>query len=385
MPVIAETAYPRLPAEPEPAELEAFTPEPAEIAFARQKTRQPGPRLALLVLLKTFQRLGRVVRFADVPTGIIDHIAAAAGLASNTGELVGYGDTTYRVRLAALVRGYVGVTGYNREARGIEAARTRDDLADIVNAGLEELLRQRREVPAFGALLKLARAARALVNHSYHRRIAAVLPPDARERLAALLVVPEGANRSGWDQVKADPPRPSPQRMREHLAHLAWLRGQAAVDDVFSGVPDRKLRHFAAEARSLGAADLGRVVESKRFALIATLLRGQVAQTLDDAAEMFVRLMTRMHNRAREALDKHRARHAAETDALIGLLRETVLACQDQEAGPNGRLSKVESLLLPGAEAILAKGEAHAAFAGSNDLPLLARFYGGQRAAFLRF
>src|SRR5215210_4653959 len=377
MPVIAETAYPRLPAEPEPAELEAFTPEPAEIAFARQKTRQPGPRLALLVLLKTFQRLGRVVRFADVPTGIIDHIAAAAGLASNTGELVGYGDTTYRVRLAALVRGYVGVTGYDRAARGIaaraciEAARTRDDLADVVNAGIEELLRHRRELPAFGTLLKLARTARALVNRSYHRRIAAALPPDARERLAALLVVPEGANRSGWDQVKADPPRPSPQRMREHLAHLAWLRGQAAVDDVFSGVPDRKLRHFAAEARSLGAADLGRVVESKRFALIATLLRGQVAQTLDDAAEMFVRLMTRMHNRAREALDKHRARHAAETDALIGLLRETVLACQDQEAGPNGRLSKVESLLLPDADAILAKCEAHAAFAGSNYLPLL--------------
>src|SRR3954453_732912 len=391
MPVIAETAYPRLPAEPEPAELEAFTPEPAEIAFARQKTRQPGPRLALLVLLKTFQHLGRIVRPDDVPLAITGHIAAAAELVGHTNKLVGYGDPTYRLRPSALVRSHVGVAGYDREARGmaaqacIEAARTRDDLADIVNAGLEELLRQRREVPAFGALLKLARAARALVNRSYHRRIAAVLPPDARERLAALLVVPEGANGSGWDQVKADPPRPSPQRMREHLAHLAWLRGQAAVDDVFSGVPDRKLRHFAAEARSLGAADLGRVVESKRFALIATLLRGQVAQTLDDAAEMFVRLMTRMHNRAREALDKHRARHAAETDALIGLLRETVLACQDQEAGPNGRLSKGESLLLPDADAILAKCEAHAAFAGSNYLPLLARFYGGQRAAFLRF
>ena len=308
-----------------------------------------------------------------------------------SGELVGYGDTTYRVRLAALVRGYVGVTGYDREARGfaaracIEAARTRDDLADIVNAGIEELLRQRRELPAFGALLKLARTARALANRGYHRRIAAALPPQARERLAALLVVPEGANRSGWDQVKADPPRPSPQRMREHLAHLAWLRGQAVADDVFSGVPDRKLRHFAAEARSLGAADLGRVVESKRFALMAALLRSQVAQTLDDAAEMFVRLMTRMHNRAREALDEHRARHAAETDALIGLLRETVLACQDQEVGPDGRLSTVESLLLPEADAILAKCEAHAAFAGNNYLPLLARFYGAQRTAFLRF
>ena len=391
MPVIADTAYPRLSAEPSPAEMEAFTPEPPELAFARQRTRQPGPQLAFLVLLKTFQHLGRIVRLSEVPTGIIDHIAATAELAGNTGGLAGYGDTTYRVRLAALVRSYVGVTAYDREARGIaaraciEAARTRDDLADIVNAGIEELLRQRRELPAFGALLKLARTARALVNRAYHRRIATALPPGTRERLLALLVVPEGATRSGWDQAKADPPRPSPQRMREHLAHLAWLRGQAVSDNAFAGLPDRKLRQFAAEARSLGAADLGRTVESKRLALIAALLRGQVAQALDDAAEMFVRLMTRMHNRAREALDDYRAQHAAETDALVALLRETVLACQDQETERDARLKAVEGLLLPDADAILAKCEAHAAFAGNNYLPLLARFYGGQRAAFLRF
>ena len=64
-------------------------------------------------------------------------------------------------------------------------------------------------------------------------------------------------------------------------------------------MPDRKLRQFAAEARSLGAADMGRSMESKRLALMAALLRGQVAQALDDAAEMFVRLTTRMHSRPR--------------------------------------------------------------------------------------
>lgn len=128
-----------------------------------------------------------------------------------------------------LVRGHTGVASYDREARGmatracIEAARTRDDLADIVNAGIEELLRCRRELPAFGALLRLARSARTLVNRGYHRRIASALTPETRTRLAALLTAPAGAIRSGWDQVKADPPRPSPQRMREHLAHLARL------------------------------------------------------------------------------------------------------------------------------------------------------------------
>ena len=60
MPVIADAAYPRLPANPKPTELDAFTPEAAEITFARQRTRQTGPRLVLLVLLKTFQRLGYV-------------------------------------------------------------------------------------------------------------------------------------------------------------------------------------------------------------------------------------------------------------------------------------------------------------------------------------
>jgi len=361
VPVISDTAYPRLPAtEPGPGELERFTPEAAELAFARQRTRQPGPRLALLVLLKVFQRLGYAVRLADVPPALVAHVAASAGLAGAAPEVAGYDDTSYRVRLLALVRGFMGVASYDREARGmaaracIKAARTRDDLADIVNAGIEELLRRRRELPAFSTLLMLARSARTLVNRGYHRQIAANLASGAGERLAALLLVPTGATRSGWDQVKADPPRPSPQRMREHLAHLAWLRGQAVADEVFKGVPDRKLRQFAAEARALGAADLGRTVESRRLALMAALLRQQVAQALDDTAEMFVRQTTRMHNRAKEALDEHRARQAAETDALVALLRQTVLACQDQEAKPDARLSAVEDLLLPDADAILA-------------------------------
>jgi len=391
VPVITDTTYPRLPADPGASELDAFTPDAAEFAFVRQRTRHPGPRLALLVLLKTFQRLGYFVRLADVPAAIIGHIAALASLDAAVHETGGYDDTTYRVRLSALVRGFVGVAGYDRTARGlvvqacIEAARTRDDLADIVSAGIEELLHHRRELPAFGTLLKLARTARALVNRAYHRRIAAAMALDVRERLAALLVVPEGATRSAWDQVKSEASRPSPQRMREHLAHLAWLRGQAVAGEVFAGIPDRKLRHFAAEAKSLNAAALSHVTPSKRVAIMAALLRRQVARGLDDAAEMFVRLTTRMHNRAKQALDEHRTRHAEETDALVALLRETVLACQDQEAGRDARLTAVEGLLLPDADTILAQCEAHAAFAGNNYLPLLTRFYKGQRAAFLRF
>lgn len=309
MPTLADTAYPRLRASLEEAELtEAFTPTPAELAFAVKRTRQPGPRLALLVMLKTFQRLGHFVLPDDVPAAIMTHVAAAAGLDHTVAKFDAYGATSsYRSRLMALVRGYVGVAAYGPLARkaatvaAIGASRGRDDLADIVNAAIEELARRRFELPAFGTLLKIARTARALVNRGYYRQASAAMSAETRERLLTLLTVPDNQPRSAWDVVKSEPERPSPARMRAFLLHLHWLREQTA-DDALIDIPDQKLRQFTAEARSLNASDLSRMTDAKRLTLIAALLRRRAAAALDEAAGMFVRLTARMHNRAKEVI-----------------------------------------------------------------------------------
>jgi hypothetical protein len=388
MAVISDTAYPRLTSSPSNAELDAFTPGEDEISFALRNTRQPGPRLALLIYLKTFQRLGYFVPIADVPEAIITRIAEATRLTSVVAGVADYDDTTYPTRLRKLVREFVGVSGYDRTARGIAArasvtaARTREDLADIVNMAIEELVRQRYELPTVGTLLRIARAARALVNRGYYRQVAAAIPPESRERLQALLVVPEGEARSTWDQVKTPPRRPSSKHLREFLRHLTWLRSQT-VDGVFADVPDQKVHQFAAEAFTLNAADLLRVSESKRITLIAALLQRQVAQSLDDVANMYVRLIQRMHNKAKVLLNEHREQNADETDSLIAILREATLACQentDREA----RLTAVENILLPDAENIVRRCDAHAALAGNNYLPFLSRFYRDQRSVFLQ-
>ncbi len=136
MPVVADTAYPRLTTNPGADELEeAFTPTAAELSFAAQRTRRVGSRLALLVWLKTFQRLGYFVPLSDVPAPIVARVASVAGLAGVADELAFYDSTSYRTRLMTLVRAFVGVAGYDRAARAVAvqaslaAARTRDDLA----------------------------------------------------------------------------------------------------------------------------------------------------------------------------------------------------------------------------------------------------------------
>jgi hypothetical protein len=58
MPLVSDTAYPRLEINPSATEVARFTPTPAETAFVRRRARRDGARLALLVLLKSFQRLG---------------------------------------------------------------------------------------------------------------------------------------------------------------------------------------------------------------------------------------------------------------------------------------------------------------------------------------
>jgi hypothetical protein len=76
----ADTAYPVLTASPPATELtEAYTPDLFELKFAEERTREAGPRVALLVLLKTFQRLGYFAQLAEVPQSIVRNIAQTVG------------------------------------------------------------------------------------------------------------------------------------------------------------------------------------------------------------------------------------------------------------------------------------------------------------------
>jgi hypothetical protein len=72
---IERTAYPRLKRVVSARELhEAFTPTVDEIGWARERTRSPQHLLALVVLLKTYHRLGYFADLFEVPLPIVEHV-----------------------------------------------------------------------------------------------------------------------------------------------------------------------------------------------------------------------------------------------------------------------------------------------------------------------
>jgi hypothetical protein len=78
------------------------------------------------------------------------------------------------------------------------------------------------------------------------------------------------------------------------------------------------VEQFAAEARSLDLASLNDMPERKRLTLAAALLHKQVARSLDGVAEMFIRQVRKLHNKARAELQRYQAEHAERADALYG-------------------------------------------------------------------
>ena len=114
----SDTAYPILNESPTGRELqELFTPNLLELGFGRENTRQPVPRLGLLLLLKSFQKLGYFVRLAEIPPPIVLHIAKAVGWNQVPDGLSAYDASTARFRHMALVRSYMGVTPFADAAR----------------------------------------------------------------------------------------------------------------------------------------------------------------------------------------------------------------------------------------------------------------------------
>jgi len=174
----SDTAYPRFKSRPTDVELKRFyTPTESERLFFEEATRSAGARLGFAVLLKTFQRLGYFVPSSAVPEAIVEHIASALGEALDRDVLGHYDSSHARHKHLRAVRAFLGVKSFDADAKVLllqafnDAALTKEDLADIINVGIEVLVRHRFELPAFDTLLRQARTRRAATHQDLFAQI----------------------------------------------------------------------------------------------------------------------------------------------------------------------------------------------------------------------
>ncbi|MGW3728418.1 DUF4158 domain-containing protein, partial [Streptomyces sp. NPDC000851] len=125
---IERTAYPRFKRLITAHELHLFfSPPRDEVAWASEATDGDEHLLALLLMLKSYQRMGCFPRLEDVPEKVVDFVRRAGELPESTLPLYQAVKTAKNHR--GLVRQRVGVVYDQAEARRIAEASIRSEAA----------------------------------------------------------------------------------------------------------------------------------------------------------------------------------------------------------------------------------------------------------------
>ncbi|WP_458068476.1 Tn3 family transposase [Rhodanobacter sp. BL-MT-08] len=384
-----ETAYPRLKPDPSARELELhYTPSADDLTFIQGLSKQPTIRLAVMLHLKTLPRRGQFGALSEIPERITRHVADAMGYRRTftTRDLDDYDASRMKREHIAQVRSYLNVRPLGEPGRrwlrtvAENAAQTKHLLPDIINVMVEELYHHRYELPAFRTLDEMAASAREAVHEVHFERISGSLTALARKRIDELLTVAPGQTHSGWQALKREPKRPGNKEVRFYLQHIERLQKLGEMIPALE-MPVPKLKYFRAMARALDASDLAELKAAKRYALAAVFIRSQHGKTLDDAADLFIRLMQNMENTAQKNLMTYQVEHIKRTDNLVAQLKDILQAYQID--GTDSQRIHAIGDVIPDLAQALAECEEHMAYAGKNFLPFLAKPYAGQRALLL--
>ena len=375
-----ESAYPRLKPDPTSRELqEIYTPNTEELAFAAEMVRRPVARLALVIQMKLFQRLGYFTPLSDVPEQIREHIARACGLMRipEDAEFTHYDLSGTRQLHRKALRAYFNVRTLGPEGRywlqGVAeaTAKTKNTVIDVINVLLEELVHHRYELPAFGTLHEIAERGRETMHRHYYETIALALTPAAKSLIDDMLKTPSGAMHSGWHALKREPKKPTNKEVRQYLQHVQRLKHLAEQLPEID-VPVPKLKYFRTMARALDASEVAELKPVKRYALAVIFIRAQYSKTLDDAADIFIRLMQNLENNARQQLVAYQLEHTKRSDMLIGQLRDVLQAYQ-LDGTDTQRVDAIGGSLVLDIRSLLAECEEHMAYANRNFLPFLTK------------
>lgn len=384
-----ETAYPRLRSYYSRKELERFyTPNDAELALARQSTKQATARLCFLTLYKTAQHLGYFVQVSSVPKSLTRYIASCLGL---TGKRVpskdsidSYDRSGSRQRHLKVLRTALGIKPFSDGGAdlmnkvALQAAERKEQTNDIINEILEELVHHYYELPAFYQINETAVQARKTVRQELFSEYSQKLTAEMKHQLNKLLQVNDKEDRySLWNKYRRECGKPTTKVVKEYLKWLTSIKDQAERLPQLENISVTRKKALLHEARSYNAWQMRQLDQNKAYTLTALLVCQRYATALDDVADIFIRLVRQLHHKAKQNYQEHLLKHTGSTDRLVSRFHQ-ILSAWQQQGGVD--TTKVDQLLDQDTEGWICSCEQYLKLADDNYLPFLVEPYQKKRS-----
>ena len=343
MATIHETAYPRFkPVFTQKELVEVFKPNSNELLLLDTNTKKTSEvsRLGFMLLLKYYQYLGRPVKAKHINDFIKKYVAEQLNISTEI-DLKKYSRTT-RKRHLQIIREHLNINSDKRAQRqvmktaALQAATTKENLADIINCIIEALFLERYELPAYKSLVRLSRAARAVTNRHYYNTIADALSNEQKQLIDSILgigvdpAIKEDDKNLSWFMLKQESKGPTPNNVKDFIHYVNQLKSlHEKVDIDLSFIMPARLEHLRDEAMVTDRSDMQKLEPLKRYALVIILIYMKSASAIDELVQIFILWMRRIETRAKNRLEEYRLKQAEKTDEHILLLYNMLLAVKN--------------------------------------------------------
>ncbi|MEU2389627.1 DUF4158 domain-containing protein [Streptomyces sp. NPDC007369] len=345
---IERTAYPRCKRLITAHELHPFfSPTRDELQWAADATDGAEHLPALLLMLKSYQRMGRFPALEEVPEQVVEFVRRQVELPEGTLPLYRAERTAKHHR--GLVRKKVGVKYDQGEARRNaepsirKEAEAKNRPADLINIALEKLVEAGLELPGFSTFDKMASKIRTEVNASIRDGIHERMSPVQRAGLLRLLEERDSDGTTLFNRLKKPAKGPTWSHFKNLAKRLEWVDELGDTSVWMEPVATGKITDFAGEADAADASELRDYAPIKQIALIACLTHKARMRVRDDLATMFCKRVATKIKKAKEELEEIRLAEREIVEALIGNYR-TVLKNIDADGPAQEAVQKAAAM-----------------------------------------
>lgn len=252
---IERTAYPRFKQYPDPQELaEFYTPTSEEILLVKSRTKSHEGFFSFMVMLKSFQRLGYFPHSERVPGAVIKHLQSCLKLHDWVKAIP---SERQRYTYQKAIREYLSVKLYDKSAQKLIAiliaseAEVKDHPADLINVAIEELVKERYELPAFSTIERLIGHIRSVTNNRLFARVGVGLSTFEQMYLDQLLVGETAESSATLNLLKSPPKRSTLSGMKLLQSKFDALMTFGDAKRLLASIALTKVRYFAAQARAI--------------------------------------------------------------------------------------------------------------------------------------
>ncbi|GAC1490146.1 MAG: Tn3 family transposase [Chamaesiphon sp.] len=335
-------------------------------------------------MLKSFQRLGYFPHPEYVPTVVIKHIRSYLKLRE---WVTAIPTLRQRRNYQQAILEYLEVKPYDRVVQKFiaqflsTAALVKDHPADLINIAIEELVKERYELPTFNTLDRLVGHIRSITNNRLFQRVSKNLSQVEQAYLDQLLGE-TSESVTTLNLLKSPPKSASFKHIKQLQNKFNQLMTFGDAKRLVVALAPTKVKSLAAQGRGLDISEFQDIKLPKRRTLLLCLLYEAQVKTRDHLVEMFLKRILKIHNNAKERLKELREKHLTQTSELLAMLGEVLTV--SNETQDNAALLGQQVLEIfasqGGTELLLHKYLEIAAYNTNNHLPLVWHFYKNHRS-----